>query len=128
MPRRAWHRLAAGRRRPREHRHGGDASSANDGGRSLPQLSGGDCSSPVLRASSVSSGNMQWSVALRTTALLVLVLSLAGGLSQARAGDAETIAAINAAAVALDNAFEPQSAEEIKQMVTADHIAVTPYY
>jgi len=65
---------------------------------------------------------------LRTTALLVLVLSLAAGLSQARAGDAETIAAINAAAAALDNAFERQSAEEIKRMVTADHIAVTPYY
>src|SRR4029077_13611537 len=55
-------------------------------------------------------------------------LGLAAGLSQARAGDAETIAAINAAAAALDNAFERQSAEEIKRMVTADHIAVTPYY
>jgi ketosteroid isomerase-like protein len=70
----------------------------------------------------------QWSVALRATALLVLVLGLAAGLCQARAGDAETIAAINAAAAALDNAFERQSAEEIKRMVTADHIAVTPYY
>jgi Domain of unknown function (DUF4440) len=69
----------------------------------------------------------QWSVALRTTALLVLVLCLAAGLPQARAGEAETIAAINAAA-ALDNAFERQSAEEIKHIMTADHIAVTPYY
>ena len=68
------------------------------------------------------------SVALRATALLVLVLGLAAGLCQARAGDAETIAAINAAAAALDNAFERQSAEEIKRMVTADHIAVAPYY
>ncbi len=66
---------------------------------------------------------------MRTTALLVLVLlGLAAGLSQARAGDAETIAAINAAAAALDNAFERQSADEIKHMMTADHIAVTPYY
>jgi hypothetical protein len=65
---------------------------------------------------------------LRTTALIVLVLGLAAGLSQARAGDAETIAAINAAAAALDNAFERQSADEIKHMMTADHIAVTPYY
>jgi ketosteroid isomerase-like protein len=65
---------------------------------------------------------------LRTTALLVLVLSLAAGLPQARAGEAETIAAVNAAAAALDNAFERQSAEEIKHMMTADHIAVTPYY
>jgi hypothetical protein len=66
---------------------------------------------------------------LRTTALLVpVLLGLAAGLPQARAGEAETIAAINAAAAALDNAFERQSAEEIKRMMTADHIAVTPYY
>lgn len=65
---------------------------------------------------------------MRTTALLVLVLSLAAGLPQVRAGEAETIAAVNAAAAALDNAFERQSAEEIKHMMTADHIAVTPYY
>ncbi len=65
---------------------------------------------------------------MRTTALLALVLSLAADLPQARAGEAETIAAVNAAAAALDNAFERQSAEEIKHMMTADHIAVTPYY
>jgi len=60
---------------------------------------------------------------LRTTALLVLVLlGLAVGLPQAHAGEAETIAA------ALDNAFERQSAEEIKRVMTADDIAVTPYY
>jgi Domain of unknown function (DUF4440) len=71
----------------------------------------------------------QWSVVLRTTTVLVLVLlCLAAGLSQARAGEAETIAAINAAAAALDNAFERQSADEIKHMMTANHIAVTPYY
>ena len=63
---------------------------------------------------------------MRTTALLVLVLlGLAVGLPQAHAGEAETIAAI---AAALDNAFERQSAEEIKRMMTADHVAVTPYY
>jgi ketosteroid isomerase-like protein len=65
---------------------------------------------------------------LRTTALLVLVLSLAAGLPQARAGEAETIAAVNAAAAALDDAFERQSAEEIKRMMTPDHIAVSSYY
>ena len=64
---------------------------------------------------------------MRTTALLVLVLSLATGLPQARAGEAETIAAVNAAA-ALDDAFERQSAEEIKRMMTPDHIAVSSYY
>lgn len=65
---------------------------------------------------------------MRTTALLVLVVYLAAGLPQARAGEAETIAAVNAAAAALDNAFERQSADEIKHMTTADHVAVTPYY
>jgi hypothetical protein len=65
---------------------------------------------------------------LRTTALLVLVLSLAAGLPQARAGEAETITAVNAAAAALDDAFERQSADEIKRMMTADHIAVSSYY
>jgi hypothetical protein len=94
-------------------------------------LSGGDCSSAVLRGmigSQCQHDQRQWSVVLRTIALLVLVLSLAAGLSQARAGDPETIAAINAAAAALDNAFERQSADEIKHMMTANHIAVTPYY
>ncbi|HET7851649.1 MAG TPA: nuclear transport factor 2 family protein [Methyloceanibacter sp.] len=65
---------------------------------------------------------------MRTTALVLVLLGLAAGLSPARAGDAETVAAINAAAAALDNAFERQSADEIKHMMTADHIAVTPYY
>jgi ketosteroid isomerase-like protein len=64
---------------------------------------------------------------LRTTALLVLVLCLAVDLPQARAGEAETIAAVNAAA-ALDDAFERQSADEISRMMTADHIAVSSYY
>ena len=60
--------------------------------------------------------------------MLVLVLCLAVGLPQARAGEAETIAAVNAAAAALDDAFERQSADEIRRMMTADHLAVTPYY
>ena len=64
---------------------------------------------------------------MRTTAVLVLVLCLAVGLPQARAGEAETIAAVNAAA-ALDDAFERQSADEISRMMTADHIAVSSYY
>ena len=65
---------------------------------------------------------------MRKLALLFLVLCLAAGISGARAGDAETIAAINAASAALDDAFERQSAEDIKRMMTADHVAVTPYY
>ena len=65
---------------------------------------------------------------MRTTALLALVLCLAAGLPQARAGEAETITAVNAAAAALDDAFERQSADEISRMMTADHIAVSSYY
>jgi Domain of unknown function (DUF4440) len=67
-------------------------------------------------------------VALRNLFLILLGLSLAAGLPQARAGDAETIAAINAASAALDDAFERQSADDIKRMMTADHVAVTHYY
>jgi ketosteroid isomerase-like protein len=49
-------------------------------------------------------------------------------LSPARASDAETIAAINEAAAALDMAFEKQDVETVKKLMTPDHIAVTPYY
>jgi len=46
----------------------------------------------------------------------------------ARAGDAETIAAVNKASAALDAAFESRNAEAVKAMMTPDHEAVTPYY
>lgn len=66
---------------------------------------------------------------MRTTAaLLSLVICVMTGVSLARAGDAETIAAINAASAALDDAFERQDADDIKRMMTSDHVAVTPYY
>ena len=65
---------------------------------------------------------------MRKLVLSVLILALAAGINCARAGDGETIAAINAASAALDDAFERQSAEDIKRMVTVDHVAVTPYY
>jgi ketosteroid isomerase-like protein len=65
---------------------------------------------------------------VRKLILCVLAIALAAAMSAARAGDAETIAAINAASAALDDAFERQSAEDIKRMMTADHVAVTPYY
>ena len=67
-------------------------------------------------------------VAVRKLVLCVVLFGLAAGVSGARAGEAETIAAINAASAALDDAFERQSAEDIKRLTTADHIAVTPYY
>jgi ketosteroid isomerase-like protein len=64
--------------------------------------------------------------------ILAVVFSLialaAAGISAARAGDAETIDAINQAAAKLDKAFEQQDAATIKQLMTPDHVAVTPYY
>ena len=58
----------------------------------------------------------------------ILAFVLAAGIAGANAGEPATVAAINAASAALDDAFERQSAEDIKRMMTADHIAVTPYY
>jgi ketosteroid isomerase-like protein len=65
---------------------------------------------------------------VRKIILSVLAFALAAGIASANAGEPATVAAINAASVALDDAFERQTAEDIKRMMTADHIAVTPYY
>lgn len=65
---------------------------------------------------------------MRKLILSVLAFVLAAGIAGANAGEPATVAAINAASAALDDAFERQSAEDIKRMVTADHLAVTPYY
>jgi ketosteroid isomerase-like protein len=65
---------------------------------------------------------------VRKLILSVLAFVLAAGIAGANAGEPATVAAINAASAALDDAFERQSAEDIKRMMTADHIAVTPYY
>ena len=65
---------------------------------------------------------------MRKIILSVLAFALAAGIARANAGEPATIAAINAASAALDDAFERQTAEDIKRMMTADHIAVTPYY
>jgi hypothetical protein len=46
----------------------------------------------------------------------------------AQAGDAETIDEINQAAAELDAAFEKQDEATAKRLMTADHVAVTPYY
>lgn len=64
----------------------------------------------------------------RIAGLLSLVVLIAAPLSAAWAGDAETVEAINQAAAKLDRAFEQQDAATIKQLMTADHVAVTPYY
>ena len=65
---------------------------------------------------------------MRKLILSVLTFVLVAGIAGANAGEPATVAAINAASAALDDAFERQSAEDIKRMMTADHIAVTPYY
>ena len=65
---------------------------------------------------------------MRKLVLSVLTFVLAAGIASAHAGEPATVAAINAASAALDDAFERQSAEDIKRMMTADHLAVTPYY
>ena len=65
---------------------------------------------------------------MRKIILSVLAFALAAGIASANAGEPATVAAINAVSVALDDAFERQTAEDIKRMMTADHIAVTPYY
>ncbi len=64
----------------------------------------------------------------KSAAAISLALCLFAVISPARAGDAETIAAVTKAAAALDQAFEHQDADAIKALVTSDHVAVTPYY
>jgi ketosteroid isomerase-like protein len=61
-------------------------------------------------------------------AIFSLMILAAIGFVEARASDAETIAAINEAAAALDKAFEKQDVETVKKLMTPDHVAVTPYY
>ena len=60
-------------------------------------------------------------------AFFVLTILAAISLAEAGAGDAETIAEVNKAAAALDEAFEQQDVDNVKQLMTPDHIAVTHY-
>jgi hypothetical protein len=64
----------------------------------------------------------------RIAGLLTVMVLVAAPPPSAWAGDAETIEAINQAAAKLDRAFEQQDAATIKQLMTPDHVAVTPYY
>jgi hypothetical protein len=59
-------------------------------------------------------------------ALTLLALTFASAPS--RAGDAEAVAAVNAAENALDDAFAKRDVETIRALMTPDHITVTPYY
>lgn len=65
---------------------------------------------------------------MKISILLALALCLVVNVPQARADDAETIAAVSKAMAALDAAFERRDAEALKAMMTPDHVAVTPYY
>lgn len=63
------------------------------------------------------------------TFIAAAALAVALGLSApAHAEDAGAVAAVNEAAEALDKAFERQDAKAIEALVTAEHLAVTPYY
>ena len=64
----------------------------------------------------------------RLAAILILLLILLGTSFEARAADADAVAAVNASSNALDAAFEKQDADAIKALMTPDHITVTPYY
>ncbi|MEX1061316.1 MAG: nuclear transport factor 2 family protein [Methyloceanibacter sp.] len=66
---------------------------------------------------------------MRTLAAVFSLMILAGAaLFEAGAGDADTIAAINASSNALDKAFAERDVEAIKALMTPDHVSVTPYY
>jgi ketosteroid isomerase-like protein len=64
----------------------------------------------------------------KIAAILSLMILVAVGAFRAEAGDADTIAAINASSNALDKAFGERDVEAIKALMTPDHVTVTPYY
>jgi hypothetical protein len=65
---------------------------------------------------------------MRKLAIFSLVILMSAVLTEALAGEAETIEAINASSNALDKAFEQNDKAAIKALMTPDHISVTPYY
>lgn len=67
---------------------------------------------------------------MRTSAALLCLMLLAVpvDLVRAQSADAETSTAIDTAAGAIDEAFVVGNADSIKSLMTADHVAVTPYY
>jgi len=66
---------------------------------------------------------------LRSVAFVCLLLLVApAGGARAQSADDETVTAINAASGALHEAFVAKNADSIRGLMTADHIAVTPYY
>jgi uncharacterized protein (TIGR02246 family) len=65
---------------------------------------------------------------MRRAFAFALICLASAAAFQARAGDAETIAAVNASSTALDEAFTKKDAAAVKALMTPDHITVTPYY
>lgn len=67
---------------------------------------------------------------MRTLAIVISLMLLAApaDLVRAQSSDGETVTAINTASDALHQAFVAGDAEGIRSLMTADHIAVTPYY
>ena len=63
----------------------------------------------------------------KLVAMLSLLVLIGLGALPADAADVDA-AAVNAAAKALDNAFVSGDPAEIKKLMTADHVSVTPYY
>lgn len=63
----------------------------------------------------------------KLTALTAIIVGLLTGASAVHADDA-TAAAVAKAFNALDAAFEQQDKVAIRNLMTSDHVAVTPYY
>ena len=63
----------------------------------------------------------------KLAAMLSLLVFIGLGALPADAADVDA-AAVNAAEKALDNAFVSGDPAEIKKLMTADHVSVTPYY
>ena len=65
---------------------------------------------------------------MRRSVMVALALALGAPAGPALAEDAATIAAVNAAENALDDAFGRRDEATIRALMTPDHITVTPYY
>lgn len=60
--------------------------------------------------------------------LMAVVLCLASGMPNAHADDDATLSAVIAAFNAIDAAFGRKDTEALESMMTADHLAIAPYY
>ncbi len=65
---------------------------------------------------------------MKLSVFAALVVAVATLARPALAEDAATIAAVNAAETALDDAFGRRDEASIRALMTPDHITVTPYY